>query len=317
MVRIAEEIPDCTAVFASVTLLQSERSPGAETLPMKRAKPRVGKTVKTAASSSPHRKASGKLRIPPILLEGDEPAPTVITGQEQKYCVGPGLAVKQAARGAGELPEAYGTGRLLVMARDPHCLYTHWDLTSAQQGRFNSLSIDGHLVLRVHREQAAGPTVAEVHVHPQAQHWFIDVPSAGTNLVVELGYYGRDRQWHSMTSSDPAMTPRATVSEQKAAQLATMPAGAPPLRTPPRVSWIPALGKDFSGIGGEVLECVSDAEVLALMQALEQLESVRSIHSGSEDWTLAQELALKGMLRTKSRAALSSVGLVRTAPSDS
>src|SRR5438094_6482773 len=33
---------------------------------------------------------------------------------------------------SGELPEAYGTEKLLVAARDPHWLYAHWDLTREQ-----------------------------------------------------------------------------------------------------------------------------------------------------------------------------------------
>ena len=296
---------------------------------MKRIKPRVGKTVKTAERTSGRPgTASGKLIIPPILLEGDESAPSPITGPGPKYSVGPGPAAEQATSGPGELPEAYGTGRVLLLARDPHCLYASWDLTAVQQRHLNSRSSDGHLVLRVHREQAAGPIVAEVLLHPEARHGFIDVPTAGANFVVELGYYGMNRQqWLSVAISGRVTTPHATVSEHKTAQFAIMPAGpprptpatapslpdpagTPTLRTPPRVSWIPALGVDPSGTSGDIPEFLLGFQALASMESLEQQESFLFMQSISEESTLAQERALKGMLGAEfsAQAALSSVG---------
>ena len=37
------------------------------------------------------------------------------------------------------VPEAYGTQRLLLTARDPHWLYARWDLTRDQQRKYNRL----------------------------------------------------------------------------------------------------------------------------------------------------------------------------------
>ena len=95
------------------------------------------------------------LRIPPILLEGDQPAPPA-TGPGQKYALGPVPPAGPAGREAGELPEAYGTGKVWLVARDPHWLYAQWDLTPQQQRRHNALSADRHLVVRVRPGRIAG-----------------------------------------------------------------------------------------------------------------------------------------------------------------
>src|SRR5262245_2487811 len=52
-------------------------------------------------------------KIPPILLEGDEPSPPAAGGPGQRYALGPTppLEAGGAAGEPGELPEAYGTGK--------------------------------------------------------------------------------------------------------------------------------------------------------------------------------------------------------------
>ena len=88
------------------------------------------------------------MEIPPILLEGDEPSVSSASGPGQRYALGPApVGGVEGGPGPKELPEAYGTQRLLLTARDPHWLYVHWDLTREQLKRYNSRSVDRHLVL--------------------------------------------------------------------------------------------------------------------------------------------------------------------------
>src|SRR5205823_5595326 len=116
---------------------------------MNSSKPRVGRTRKRPANSPVAPDSKAALKIPPILLEGDESEPTPITGPGEKYSAGTTATVERPLSEHRELPEAYGTSRLLLMPRDPRSLYAHWDLTSTQQRHFNSLAADGHLILRV------------------------------------------------------------------------------------------------------------------------------------------------------------------------
>jgi hypothetical protein len=163
--------------------------------------------------------AEAGLSIPPILLEGDEPCSPPLTGPGQKYALGPTPPAGQSGPDEGALPEAYGTGKMLLAARDPHWLYAHWDLTG-----YNALSADRHLVVRVVPGTIKAHPVTEIHVHPESRHWFIHTDRAETRYVAELGYYRPGRQWVTVATSAPAVTPPDTVSTDQTVRFATIPA---------------------------------------------------------------------------------------------
>ena len=168
--------------------------------------------------------AEAGLRIPQILLEGDEPFSPPMTGPGQKYALGPTTPAGQSVPDEAALPEAYGTGKLLLAARDPHWLYAHWDLTPQQQRRYNTLSADRHLVVRVVPGTIGTRAVTDVHVHPESRHWFIHTDRAETRYVAELGYYRPGRQWVTIAASLPTLTPPDTVSTDQTVRFATVPA---------------------------------------------------------------------------------------------
>lgn len=122
----------------------------------------------------------------------------------------------------GSLPEAYGTGELVLRARDPHWLYAHWDLSREHQRRYNALSADGRLALRVYREEVADAPVEELRVHPESQHWFVHVRMAGVRYVAELGYYRPDGAWVTVSRSDSAPTPPEDPSADDQVRWATV-----------------------------------------------------------------------------------------------
>ena len=109
---------------------------------------------------------------------------------------------------------------LHLAARDPRCLYASWDLSFEEQRACNSRSADHHLVLRARLGDSAGPIVAEVHVHPESQHWFVHVDQAGTGYTGELGYYTHSGQWVALAYSQSVTTP----SDQVAAAVFAGPA---------------------------------------------------------------------------------------------
>ena len=170
-----------------------------------------------------------KLEVPPILLEGDSPVATGPSGPGKRYALGPGTGAGPETSSAGptELPEAYGTERLLVVARDPHWLYAHWDLTRQQLQRYNSLSADKHLVLRVYVNAVQGPPLTVVHVHPESRNWFVHVDRAGTKYVAELGYHDIGGKWVAVARSSPTMTPPDSMSEDTSVRFASIPVDIP------------------------------------------------------------------------------------------
>ena len=154
--------------------------------PCRAAKPKTT----TARRAAVRRK---KIEVPPLLLEGDQPAPPPASGPGRKYALGPVPPAQHFETAETELPEAYGTRKLFLTARDPHWLYAHWDLTREQQLKLNARSADGHLVLRVYAGKVEGHPVYEIHVHPESRHWFAHVERAGNSYAAELGYYSPAR----------------------------------------------------------------------------------------------------------------------------
>jgi len=208
------------------------------------------------------------LPLPPILLEGDEPSSAApATGPGGEYVPGPGPPAEPLEPEAAELPEAYGTGTLLLTAREPHWLYAHWDLAREEQRRCNALAADQHLILRVYEALPSGPAVPEVHVLPESQHWFVQVPHADTKYMAELGYYRPGGQWVKISISDVAATPPDSLAQEKTVQLATIEPvrGAPPAAE----ARTPAPGRALaaaSGREGVWEEGASLAELMELRQ---------------------------------------------------
>ena len=153
-------------------------------------------------STTPAFTHSKPLKIPPILLEGDEPEAPSVSEPARKYALGPQAPAERFEPEAGELPESYGSGKLLLIARDPHSLYAHWDLTPEQQRVYNAASSHHHLAVRVYPEQTRDQLVTEVSVHPESRHWFIEVKDAAANYIAELGYYQPGNQWRTVATSD-------------------------------------------------------------------------------------------------------------------
>jgi hypothetical protein len=193
---------------------------------------RVTKAATTTSGTSTVAKAKRtsrvtRLKIPPILLEGDAaPAPTV-SGPGQRYALGPKPATAIAVSSGAELPESYGTGQLFLAARDPHWLYAHWDFSREQLKKYNALSADGHLVLRVYRGAAEGEPLSHVHLHPESRTWFIPVPAAGAKYLAELGYHDAGHKWVSLTRSGATFTPPDNLSDDTTVRFATIPPEVP------------------------------------------------------------------------------------------
>lgn len=203
-------------------------APQQPTAGTKRIRKAVAAAIDTAAA--PLKKRSTRIKVekkktevPSILLEGDRPSAPSVSGPGRKFDLGPS-AVSQKFEGVEtELPEAYGTKKLFLTARDPHWLYANWDLTREQQLKLNTRSAEGHLVLRIYANKIEGHPLYEIHVHPESRHWFAHVEGAGSAYAAELGYYSPVGRWTRVTVSSSTMTPPDSVSEDSRAEFATIP----------------------------------------------------------------------------------------------
>ena len=189
------------------------------------------KTVKASARAEVPAKTRARriqFEVPPILLEGDQPAAPPLGGPGQRYALGPVPPASPAGGEAGlELPDAYGTQRLLLTARDPLWLYAHWDLTREQLRGYNAQARDRHLALRVFQGMIGPVPFVEVAVHPESRHWFVHVGRGGEKFLAQLGYYLPDNSWVTIATSDATLTPPDTISEDGSVRFATIPVEVP------------------------------------------------------------------------------------------
>lgn len=161
--------------------------------------------------------------IPAILAEGDFPPAPPAGGPGDRYVLGPGVPVVSPTP-PGELPAAYGTGRLLLVARDPHWLYAHWDFTDEQLRGHNAKSASGALALRLFQVGAGDEPIAEIAVHPESRNWFAHVPAGGARYTAELGYRDQRKRWTSLARSGETLTPPDRMSEETWVRFETLPA---------------------------------------------------------------------------------------------
>ncbi|HUS34544.1 MAG TPA: DUF4912 domain-containing protein [Verrucomicrobiae bacterium] len=152
------------------------------------------------------------VEIPAILLEPDHvPNEPAIAGPGARFALTPSREPAVAA--PEELPEAYGTERIFLAARDPYCLFASWDLDSKQRGRYNAASASGALTIRLRRGLADGPIALEVHTQPTARDRFIEVAHPDATFVAELGYHEKNTGlWRAISVSKPVTTPRDRVA---------------------------------------------------------------------------------------------------------
>ena len=257
-------------------------TPPAETISVAEPAPSPAKietVARTKAAGLRRTYPRKEIQVPPILLEGDQPAFPSVSGPGRKYALGPVPPSQQFETTEAELPEAYGTRQLFLTARDPHWLYAHWDLTHDQQARCNTRSGDGHLVLRVYPHKLEGHPITEIQVHPESRHWFAHVERAGDSYVAELGYYSALGKWVRVAASAATLTPPDAVSSEDSAEFATIP---------------------FEFPFAQLMEIIKAAvlENLPLAQALEELrreghpDLPPAVSRPPSAWTPQQERAL-------------------------
>ena len=214
-VEVTKTLPKARSETAKIT------KPGPVDEPKAKTKVDASTVVRRTYTRRKATEPAEALGIPPILLEGDEPAPSTAGGPGEKFSQG-ATPPTQSFSG-GDLPESYGTKKLFLTARDPHWLYAHWDLTREQQNDYNSLSTDGHLVLRIFAGKIEGHPAYEIHVHPESRHWFAHVERAGNTYAAELGYYSALGKWMRIAVSSGTLTPPDAAAPESEADYATIP----------------------------------------------------------------------------------------------
>ena len=122
-----------------------------------------------------------------------------------------------ALRIEAELPAAYGDDRLVLLARDPSCLFAYWDLSAERQRSVQALAGGeaARKVLRVYDVTfiSFSGTKAWRHqdllVANDVGSAYVDVETPGASYVAEIGYLRPDGAFFALARSNVVWTARA------------------------------------------------------------------------------------------------------------
>lgn len=169
--------------------------------------------------------------VPSILFEGDDVKSSEPVDAPQKFSTGSVSATTLAP--AETLPESYGTGKLTLTARDPHCLHAQWDISTQQLDRYPGLSSVTQLTLRVHQESLSGPLLSQVQVKPGIHSSFLPVEAPDAQrFVADLGYSSEQGGWKTVATGE-TLAIHLPASPVEHIRFATLPFAAKPGETSP------------------------------------------------------------------------------------
>lgn len=122
-----------------------------------------------------------------------------------------------------QFPELYSESYLVLLVRDPHCIYAYWELSPEvrknlkQQFRGNR---EQHIRLRLFdftglEENDDSPyTFCDIIVHPMADNYFIKNLEANRSYQAELGVALEEGSFLTLLKSKTVHTPRNSTAEK-------------------------------------------------------------------------------------------------------
>lgn len=172
------------------------------------------------------------------------------------------------------LPESYGSDRLVLLARDPHCLYAYWDLSPAHVERVLATAGPEGLrtVLRTYDAtqiafDATPPArFQDFAVAGNARSLYAYVGKPASSFVAEVGFLRNDGAFFPLARSAPVWTPRTEQPGTAPGQWMT-------------VGWREPRNGTAEAHAGEVVTVGSDGPTTAELEAAEHMLGARSAPS--------------------------------------
>ena len=118
------------------------------------------------------------------------------------------------------LPERYGEDCLVLMARDPYCLYAYWEVNPPALAKLPRTGDEGAcfpLRMRVFKHyylrEGEVESHFDLHLTPGSASWYITVGEPDCCYHAELGRLMPDGRFITLLCSNTVQTPRDSVSE--------------------------------------------------------------------------------------------------------
>lgn len=122
-----------------------------------------------------------------------------------------------------ELPEDYGDNRIMLMVRDPECLFAYWELRKeVLDNILNTLGSMAHsakMVLRVYDVTDVifngnnAHTYFDVEVTGGTRSWYIHTGKPNRSFCADIGFLTPNGTFRLIARSNQVITPRAGVSD--------------------------------------------------------------------------------------------------------
>src|SRR5438067_4664689 len=149
-------------------------------------KPSSGKTTKRTSTKA-KRPGAFQISKEPVVrgkedVELDDSHKFEITQGEAPL---PQASEPPAFEQLGELPQSYGENTLFLIARDPHWLFSYWDIDWSGVPAAATKDGERKIFLKLLTEDGAEEAVIEIH--PEAKNWYVPVSKASASYHAELG----------------------------------------------------------------------------------------------------------------------------------
>ncbi len=182
-------------------------------IPAKRARPAPGAPEKTVAARVEGRKAEETPRARPARkLDGTTIRQKAVAS---KYYLGAEEAAMPPVESM-EIPGAYGIDRIVALVRDPHWIFSYWEVTADRyrelEKRFGGDWPRCSMILRVAEVGSDPPHRFDIELTADARNWYINVQH-DRSYQVAIGALGPDGTFAEVAVSNVIKTPRMGVSD--------------------------------------------------------------------------------------------------------
>lgn len=115
-----------------------------------------------------------------------------------------------------EVPGGYGVDRIVAMVRDPHWLFTYWEVTADRyrelETHFGDIWPRCHMILRVTEVDSDPQGHFDITLSVEARNWYINV-QPDRSYRAAIGALGPDGTFVQVAVSNVVKTPRRGMSD--------------------------------------------------------------------------------------------------------
>jgi uncharacterized protein len=111
-----------------------------------------------------------------------------------------------------ELPEGYGTSRIVLLPRDPQWAYCYWDIPNEQKDELRrqggqQLALRIYDVTDINIEFQRPHSIQEYPCDELSREWYLPIPVSDRDYVADIGYRCADGRWLLLGRSTPVRIP--------------------------------------------------------------------------------------------------------------